>query len=164
MRMLMRSKLMRRGKKYMLPPDDGQASVEFALTFIIVIFAVFAAIELIMLIYTYVVLAEAAKEGVRYAVVHGANNSSPSGPTCPCPAIDGPPGTGVVKSTAKWSLHNTSTMTVTVTYLNNAGGAAANVKPPTMVRVTVSYPYQTFFTFGWSPITVRAAAQGRIIN
>ena len=155
---------MRGGKKNLLPPAKGQAAVEFALTILVVLFVVFWAIELIMMIHTYVVLAEAAKEGVRYGIVHGSNNSFPSGPTCPCPAIDGPPGTGVVKSTAKWSLHDTSTMTVTVSYLDNAGNAATNVKPPTMARVVVSYPYRAFFSFGWTTLTVRAAAQGRIIN
>jgi Flp pilus assembly protein TadG len=155
---------MQRGKKNMLPPAEGQAAVEFALTILVVIFVVFWAIELIMMIYTYVVLAEAAKEGVRYAIVHGSNNSLRSGPVCPCPAIDGPPGTGVVKSTAKWSLHDTSTMTVTVSYLDNSGNPATNVEPPTMVRVVVSYPYRAFFSFGWTALTVRAAAQGRIMN
>ena len=155
---------MRRGKKNLLPPAEGQALVEFALTIVFVVFVVFWAIELIMMIYTYVVLAEAAKEGVRYAVVHGANNSFPSGPSCPCPAIDGPVGTGVVKSTARLSLHDTSTMTVTVSYLNDAGGAAVNVNPPTIVRVVVSYPYKSIFAFGWPVLTVHAAAEGRIIN
>jgi Flp pilus assembly protein TadG len=155
---------MRRGKKDMLPPAEGQAAVEFALTILVVIFVVFWAIELIMMIYTYVVLAEAAKEGVRYAIVHGSNNSIRSGPTCPCPAIDGPPGTGVVKTAAKWSLHDTSTMTVTVNYLDDAGNPATDVDPPTMVRVVVSYPYRPFFSFAWTALTVRAAAQGRIMN
>jgi Flp pilus assembly protein TadG len=155
---------MRRGKKSMLPPAKGQAIVEFVLTILFVIIVVFGAIELIMMIYTYVVLAEAAKEGVRYAIVHGSNNSLRSGPTCPCPAIDGPPGTGVVKTTAKWSLHDTSTMTVTVNYLDDAGNPATNVDPPTMVRVVVSYPYRAFFSFGWTTLTVHAAAQGRIMN
>jgi len=148
----------------LLPPAKGQAAVEFALTIVFVIFVVFWAIELIMMIYTYVVLAEAAKEGVRYAIVHGSNNSIRSGPTCPCPAIDGPPGTGVVKTTAKWSLHDTSGMTVTVTYLDNAGNPAPNVDPPTLVRIVVSYPYRAFFSFGWTNLTVRAAASGRIVN
>jgi Flp pilus assembly protein TadG len=155
---------MRRGKKDFLPPAEGQAAVEFALTILFVIIVIFWAIELIMMIYTYVVLAEAAKEGVRYAIVHGSNNSAPSGPTCPCPAIDGPAGTGVVKTTAKWSLHDTSTMTVTVNYFDNSGNPATNVDPPTLVRVVVSYPYRSFLSFGWTNLTVRAAASGRIVN
>ena len=55
-------------------------------------------------------------------------------------------------------------MTVTVSYFDNSGNAATNVNPPTMVRIVVSYPYKAFFTFGWTALTVHAAAQGRIMN
>ena len=41
---------MRRGKKDFLPPAKVQAEVEFALTFLVVLIVVFAAIEFIMLI------------------------------------------------------------------------------------------------------------------
>ena len=51
---------------------------------------IIGSLEMIVLIYTYNVLADSAKEGVRYAVVHGSRNSTPSGPTCPCADIDGP--------------------------------------------------------------------------
>ena len=64
-----------------LARDKGLASVEFALTIVFVMIVVFWAFELIMLLYSYSVMANAAKEGVRYAIVHGANNSSPSGPS-----------------------------------------------------------------------------------
>ncbi len=56
-------------------------------------------------------------------------------------------------------------MKVDYTVVNN--NVACN-KSPCMVRVTVSYPYQPFFTsaqpVGWLPkMTVNAAAEGRII-
>jgi Flp pilus assembly protein TadG len=47
----------------------GQSTVEFALTIVIVIIVLFGAIEMTLMIYTYNVLADAAKEGVRYAIV-----------------------------------------------------------------------------------------------
>lgn len=144
--------------------QKGQATVEFALTVVFVVLLIIGFIELIMMLHTYNVVADAAKEGVRYAVVHGSANSSPSGPTCPCSAIDGAAGTGVVKDYAQFSFHDTSAMTVTVDY-NPGGnnGATACNKSPCLVRVTVSYPYQPFFGLGWPTVNVNAAAQGRIV-
>ena len=60
-------------------------------------------------------LADSAKEGVRYAIVHGSANTGGCGPAL-CAAITGAPGTGIVKTYAQYSLHNTTTMTVTVDY------------------------------------------------
>jgi Flp pilus assembly protein TadG len=153
----MKSRIAKRGSK-------GQAQVEFALTVVFVMLLILASLEMIVLIYTYSVLADAAKEGVRYAIVHGADVSGGSGPTCPCAAIDGAAGTGVVKTYAQYSLHDTSNMAVTVDY-NPGGnnGAQACNKPPCLVRVTVSYPYQPFFGLGWPTVTLNAAAEGRVV-
>ena len=149
--------------------ERGQAAVEFALTVVLVFFFIIAIIELIMFVYTYNVVAEAAKEGVRYAIVHGAGNTSPSGPTCPanCAAITGNAGSGgVVKTYAQFSFHDTSgtNMTVTADY-NPAGGNGASAcnKAPCLVRVSVAYPYRPFFGLNWPTVTVFAAAQGRIV-
>jgi hypothetical protein len=134
----------------------GQAAVEFILSLFFVFIVILGALEMIMLVYTYNVLADSAKEGVRYAIVHGSDNGSPSGPTCPCAPIDGAAGTGIVKTYAQLSLHDTSAMTVTVTYPDGT-----NV-PPSRVRVQVTYPYQAFFGMGWPTVTVNAIAEGRI--
>src|SRR5207244_12830879 len=94
--------------------ETGQAQVEFALTIVFLMLLVVGFIELVMMIYAYNVLADAAKEGVRYAVVHGSSNGTPSGPTCPAADIDGPPaplgtaagngsGYGVVRTFAQLS-------------------------------------------------------------
>jgi Flp pilus assembly protein TadG len=136
--------------------DSGQASVEFVLASVFLVLFIIGILELILMVYAYSVLADSAKEGVRYAIVHGSGNAAPSGPTCPCSAIDGAPGTGAVKTYAQFSFHDTSTMTVTVTYPD------ASNDPPNRVRVAVSYPYQPFFGLGWPTVTVNAAAEGRI--
>jgi hypothetical protein len=151
----------------------GQAQVEFALTIVFTFILILSVLELISLIHTYNVLADAAKEGLRYAVVHGTNNSVPSGPTCPCADIDGPaapPGTtpgygggyGVVKTYAQYSLHDMTGITVTVTYLDT-GNPPAN-QTPNRVHVVVAYPFRPFFSLGWPTVTVNAAAEGRIMN
>lgn len=153
---------------------EGQAAVEFMLVVVLLMLLVVAMTELIMLIYAYSVIADAAKEGIRYAIVHGNTGGLPSGPTCPCADIDGPPapsgtvsgygsGYGVVKTYAQYSLHDVSgsAMTVTVAYPDTAN-APAN-KPPNRVRVDVSYPYAPIFGLGWPTVTLHAAAEGRIM-
>lgn len=157
----------RRGK------TRGQAQVEFALVVVFLMILILSVLELITLIHTYNVLADAAKEGVRYAIVHGSNNSYPTGPANTT-KIDGdpaPPGAvaqdptnsyGVVKTYAQYSLHDTSGMTVTVTY--PGGDATPANKTPNRVQVVVAYQYQAFFGLGWPTVTVNAAAEGRIMN
>jgi hypothetical protein len=151
----------------------GQASVEFAFVVVLLMVMILSMLELILLMHTYNVLADAAKEGVRYAEVHGTRNSNPSGPTCPCADIDGPaapPGTvpgygsgyGVVKTYAQYSLHDMTGMTVTVTYPDTAN-APANIAP-NRVQVVVAYPFSPLFGMGWPTVTVNAAAEGRIMN
>jgi Flp pilus assembly protein TadG len=146
---------MRNGRHFR-SDDNGQASVEFVLSVVFLVLFIVGILELILMVYTYSVLADSAKEGVRYAIVHGSGNAAASGPTCPCSDIDGSAGTGVVKTYAQYSLHDTSTMAVTVTYPDTSND------PPSRVRVAVSYPYQPFFGFGWPTVTVNAAAEGRI--
>jgi len=135
-------------------------------------------IEMMSLMHTYNTLADAAKEGVRYAIVHGSRNSCPSGPTNTT-AIDGPaapaggvPGYcqpdatsqyGVVKTYAQYSLHNISNLAVTVNYPDAATGTVPKNGAPNRVQVVVSYPYAPFF-FSWPTVTVDAAAEGRIMN
>ena len=60
--------------------------MEFALVAPIFFFVIFAIFEFGRSVYVTQVLANAAREGARYAIVHGANSQCPSGPL---PAILG---------------------------------------------------------------------------
>lgn len=160
---------------YRCRSTHGQAQVEFALVIVFLMILILSVLEMLTLMHTYSVLADSAKEGVRYAIVHGSRNSTPSPPTgstsCPCADIDGPaapPGTvpgygsgyGVVKTYAQYSLHNMTGITVNVTYPDSAPANQA----PNRVQVAVSYPYHPFFNLGWPTLTIYAAAEGRIMN
>ena len=151
----------------------GQAQVEFALVIVLLVVLILSMLELMSLLHIYNVLADAAKEGLRYAVVHGTGNATPAGPSCPCTDIDGPaapPGTvsgygsgyGVVKTYAQYSLHDISGLTVSVYYPDTANPPANQA--PNRVRVEIAYPYSPFFNLGWLTVTVNAAAEGRIMN
>jgi Flp pilus assembly protein TadG len=136
----------------------GQAAVEFAFVMVFLIVFLLSFIEITALVYTYSVLADSAKEGVRYGVVHGTLSS-----TCNGPGVAGVPCDGgaagvkaAVNSYASGSLNNTAGMTVTPTYPDGTS------TPSSRVRVVVSYSYQPLFGLGWPTVTVNAASEGRI--
>jgi hypothetical protein len=58
----------------------GQALVEFAIVAPIFFLLLFSIIEFGRYVYTVQVLNNAAREGARYAIVHGAQSLSPTGP------------------------------------------------------------------------------------
>lgn len=138
--------------------EAGQATVEFALIIIFLVIFLVSFLELVTLLYTYSVLADSAKEGVRYGIVHGTLSSTCNGPgatgiTCDTSAAGV---SAAVNAYASYSLHSTAAMTVTPSYPD------ASSTPSSRVRVVVSYPYQPFFGLGWPSVTVNAAAEGRI--
>lgn len=138
--------------------EAGQASVEFALVVVFLMLFLVSFLELVTVLYTYSVLADSAKEGVRYGIVHGTLSSTCNGPGAAGIACDAS-AAGVktaVNTYAGYSLHSTGAMTVTPTYPD------ASSTPSSRVRVVVTYPYQPFFGLGWPTVTVNAAAEGRI--
>ncbi len=155
----------KRGRSSLRREPRGQTQVEFVLSILFVLLLIFGIIEMILFIHTYNVLADAAKEGVRYAIVHGCDLDSTScSGTCvfppPSPASCSDASADNVKAWArgyaKASFHDTSAMTVAVNYPDGSSSATNRV------QVTISYPYQPIFGFGWPSVTVRAAAEGRI--
>jgi len=151
--------------KAIRPGQGGQAIVEFALTAVLLMLLMVGLLELSIFIYTYSVLANAAKEGVRYAIVHGASNGTASGPssgsasTPPCTASSTNV-TNVVNQTnncAGFTLLDTSNVNVFVCYLDG------NNKVNRLVEVSVNYVYRPLFGFNWPSVTVNANSAGRIV-
>ena len=151
---------MLKGLQRRLRGDRGEAQVEFALSIMVVLITIFFAWELLMAMYTASVLADAAKEGVRYAIVHGSNSSLCSGPNASSPCAFDAPGAEVVntvKNYAQASLHDISGITVTVTYPDGTNEAMNRVE------VTVIYDFVPYVNLPFTPkLTTKAA--GRIVN
>mgnify|MGYP000500059501 CR=1 FL=1 len=61
----------------------GQALVEFALVAPLLFLLILGTIEAGRFIFYYELLNHAAREGARYAIVHGARSDCPSGPPPP---------------------------------------------------------------------------------
>ena len=148
--------------------------VEFVLSILMILVLILGIMELVMMVYTYVVVADSAKEGVRFAIVHGCDNTECYGPgACTnviggsAPACDAS-AVGVVnrvKQYAQYSLHDISGMTINVTYGPATGFTTSpnTSMPGSAVKVEVRYPYAPYFSFGWRP-TLHASATGSIAN
>jgi Flp pilus assembly protein TadG len=124
---------------------EGSALVEFAVSVLLVLTIIFSMIEFGSSVYTYVVLADAVNEGVRYAIVHSSDSAGAQAKV-----------TAYVANT----LHDMSSLTVNVTYPDDNSKA-----PPSRVRITASYPYVPYLSaFMSNPPTMHAYAEGRLVN
>jgi len=113
---------------------------------IVVIFmVVFWIFELGWLMYTYTVMADAANEGVRYAIVHSGGDVA---------------GTKArVKTFAQTSLHDVSAISTSVIFPDNN-----NTQPPHLVRVTVTYTYVPWLSHYISTPTMSTYSEGTMIR
>lgn len=65
-----------------LRDQGGQTLVEFAASFSILMAVVFTLIEVCLMFYSYGMICEMAREGSRYASMHGAGCTTPAGASC----------------------------------------------------------------------------------
>ena len=146
------------------PRTGGQAAVEFMLVIIFVMMFFIGFLEIILLIQAYSVLADSAKEGVRYATVHGTLSKKCNGPGDPsnvsltCDNTNA----GVKTTVTNYADHSGQKVVsgdITVSYSNLGGGIACS-KPGCGVHVNVSHTYRSFFGLGWPQVTLQAASQG----
>jgi Flp pilus assembly protein TadG len=154
--------------------------IEFLLVIVVVFVVFISMMQMIFLMHTYNTLADAAKEGVRFAVVHGTGLGTTycSGPgtasgVTPAVACTDSAGTNVVNDVAIFtsvSLQTVSSGAVVVDYnpgsanTNNPNFGAQCSQAGCLVRVTVSHPYTPFFGLGWPNFTLHAAADGIITD
>jgi len=121
--------------------EEGNTLVEFALVGFSFIILLLGVVEMGRMLLVYTSIANAARAGSRYAIVHGGERTGsgidgPSGPTCPCAQVD-----KVVKSFASSGLVTTSNLTITVEYPDGTNTAGSRV------TVKVMYPYDPLIGF-----------------
>jgi Flp pilus assembly protein TadG len=119
--------------------DRGNSLVEFALISFMFVIVLAGVVELGRMVLVYNTIANAAREGTRYAIVHGADQTaSPSGPgkPCTCPDVK-----TVVKNFASAGLVDTTALTITVSYPNGDNNAGSTV------AVKVLYTYDPFVNY-----------------
>jgi Flp pilus assembly protein TadG len=71
-------------RRYRDQDEGGQAIVEFALMLPLFLLLVTGIIDLSRAVWEENTLAYAAREGTRYAIVHGSGSTTPSGPCTNC--------------------------------------------------------------------------------
>jgi Flp pilus assembly protein TadG len=136
--------------------ESGSLVVETALSLLLVIPTVFWLFEMCMLTYTYSVLGEAARQGIRYAIVHGTDTTNCSGPSSGCADPSGANVLAVVKQAAAYSFHDLSNMQVQVSYPDLSSS------PPSRVAITIKYSYVPYIKLPGITQSVQLSAQGRI--
>lgn len=121
----------------------GMSLLETAMMIVVIFNVVFWVFELGWLMYTYSVMADAANEGVRYAIVHSGGDVGGAKTR--------------VATFARTSLHDVSAITTSVTFPDG------NSAPPNRVRVTVSYTYVPWLRQFITTPTMNTYAEGRMI-
>jgi Flp pilus assembly protein TadG len=112
--------------------EAGEVVVEFAFTFPIFALFLYGIVEFSHYVFTDIALADAAREGARYAMVRGASSPTPASTADITTFVKG-----------QIALLDPASATVTVTYNpDNNPGSTVNVK--------VSYPFTPFMPgFGY---------------
>ena len=118
--------------------DRGSSLIEFALISFMFVMVLAGVVEMGRMVLVYNTIANAAREGTRYAIVHGADQTvSPSGPGN-VTAVQ-----TVVKNFASAGLIDTTALTITVSYPNGNNTAGS----PVTVKVLYTYdPFVRFFS------------------
>ncbi len=147
-----------RARRQFAAQQGGSILIEFSLSIWILFLLTFLIFEFCMTIYTYSVLSNAAREGVRYAIVHGTDSGSCSGPSSGCGDSTGSNIKTVVRGYAGVSFHDLTTMTVTPSWPDGTSTPASRIK------VAINYPYVAYMSLpGFTPPTMQITAEGRIV-
>jgi len=148
----------RAGKAGLITQECGSVMIEFALSVWTLFLLTFLIFEFCMTIYTYSVLGNAAREGIRYAIVHGTDSASCSGPSSGCGDNSGNNVKTVVRGYAAVSFHDLTGMTVTPSWPDGTS------TPSSRVKVTINYPYVSYLSLpGFNSPAMQVTAEGRIV-
>jgi hypothetical protein len=136
----------------------GQAMVEFSVVAFLTIMMLLFVVETARMALVYTVVAESAREGVRYAIVHGSTRPAgtadydSSGPgNNPAQVVT------VVDNFAGTAPLSLSLLLVNVTYPGNSNA------PGQSVNVSVVYPYNPLTTFFPATVQLGSVSQGIIL-
>lgn len=112
--------------------EDGQAIIEAAITLPIVAAFVFVMIELCLMFYSYCMISETAREGTRYAIVHGSACTTSAKASCTADAS----AINAYVNNVGWPNLGGGTLTPNTTFPDGNENAGSRVQ----VSVTYSFP------------------------
>jgi len=127
--------------------SEGQSLVEFTVVSLMLCLLTLAVFEIGRMVLVYNSVANAARAGARYAIVHGSSRSAGAGSSNASGPSNNPPQVlTVIDNFASAGLLTTSRLVITVAY------PGASNAPGQLVNVTVVYPYDPLTT--WLPFRV----------
>lgn len=109
--------------------QNGQALVECALTFTVLMSFFLAFMEICLIFYSYCMISESAREGTRYASVHGSTCVTAAQSSCTASASS----INTYVSTISWPNLGGGTLTPATTFPDG------NEAPGSRVQISVSY-------------------------
>jgi len=124
----------------------GQSYAEFMVVVLPTLGIMFAIVSLAMTVYTYSFVANAARDGVRYAIVHGSRSSSPAS-------------TSDIQNFVRNEAQGITPSAISVSTTWNP-----NNHPGSTVNVRVSYTYHPFYPFVNVSLPLSSSAQMVISN
>jgi Flp pilus assembly protein TadG len=149
----------------------GQTLVDFAFAAMVILMLFFGIFEFGRALFTYDLVANAARIGTRYAMVHGSSclsfASPEPGPPCTAYPTSAPASPSpYVTPVTSWVQYkspgvNPSQLTVTTTWSSDCTFSSPLTTPTgnaTCVRVQVSYPFKSLFPFVF-PATMSSTSQ-----
>ena len=126
--------------------EQGATVVEMVLSMIVLLTILFGLIEICLALYTYHYVSDAAREGTRYAIVHGS--------TCSVSGISCTATSGQIQSYIQnlgYPGINPSNMTVTTTWSAYPAGGTCNASgcngPGDLVTVMAQYSFNLAIPF-----------------
>jgi len=119
----------------------GQTFVEFAAVALPLCFIIFGIILVSMAVYSYSFVSYGAREGVRYAIVHGSASLSPAS-----------------ASDIKSYVQNKA-RSLNASYLNVSTNWKPDNKPGSVVSVQVTYSFQPLFPMSAVAVPLSSTAQ-----
>jgi len=152
---------MYRGRRLFWRRSDerGQNTLEAAICMTLFLMVLFGLIELSFVLYTYHAVAESAREGTRYAIVHGSA-CTPSGCTASASTIE--------SYVEGLGLLNASAMSVTTTWSagtqSTCSPSASCNNPGNLVQVSVQYQIPLVLPFVKSTNVTMSSTSQMIIS
>lgn len=137
------------------PREDGQALVECAISFSVLLGFFFTFLETCLILYTYNMISETAREGTRYAALHGSTCVTATQSTCTASVS----GIDTYISAIGWPNVGGGTMTPVASFPDG------NESPGSRVQVTVNYVFPVTLPFvPTSFISMASTSQMKIIQ
>ncbi len=136
--------------------NRGQTLVEFSLVALLSVILLLSIVEISRMALVYTTIANAARAGARYSIVHGGTRtgSGVDGPSGPAP--NPPQVLTVIQNFASAGLLSTGNLSISVTY------PGASNAPGQMVSVTVIYPYDPLTSYFPFRVRLGSMSQGVI--